>query len=63
MNKESIIFFLDLIFNPYIKDIEDKLQDYFSTKVNINSKNKKGKIEIEYYSDNDLNRILELMNI
>ena len=49
--------------NPYIKDIEDKLQDYFSTKVNINSKNKKGKIEIEYYSDNDLNRILELMNI
>ena len=49
--------------NPYIKDIEDRLQDYFSTKVNINSKSKKGKIEIEYYSDDDLNRILELMNI
>lgn len=49
--------------NPYIKDVENRLQDYFSTKVNINSKNKKGKIEIEYYSDDDLNRILELMNI
>lgn len=49
--------------NPYIKDVEDRLQDYFSTKVNINSKSKKGKIEIEYYSDDDLNRILELMNI
>lgn len=49
--------------NPYIKDVENKLQDYFGTKVNINSKNKKGKIEIEYYSDDDLNRILELMNI
>lgn len=50
-------------FNPYVKDVENKLQDYFGTKVNINSKNKKGKIEIEYYSDDDLNRILELMNI
>ncbi|MGG7098415.1 ParB/RepB/Spo0J family partition protein [Clostridium sardiniense] len=49
--------------NPYVKDVENKLQDYFGTKVNINSKNKKGKIEIEYYSDDDLNRILELMNI
>lgn len=49
--------------NPYVKDVENRLQDYFGTKVNINSKNKKGKIEIEYYSDDDLNRILELMNI
>lgn len=56
-NKEEVKF------NPYVKDVEDKLQDYFGTKVNINSKNKKGKIEIEYYSDDDLNRILELMNI
>ncbi len=49
--------------NPYVKDVENRLQDHFGTKVNINSKNKKGKIEIEYYSDDDLNRILELMNI
>ena len=49
--------------NPYIKDVQNRLQDYFGTKVNINSKNKKGKIEIEYYSEDDLNRILELINI
>ncbi|MGL4572718.1 MAG: ParB/RepB/Spo0J family partition protein [Clostridium sp.] len=49
--------------NPYFKDVQNKLQDHFGTKVNINSKNKKGKIEIEYYSDDDLNRILDLMNM
>lgn len=49
--------------NPYVKDVQNRLQDYFGTKVNINSKNKKGKIEIEYYSEDDLNRILELINI
>ena len=49
--------------NPYINDVQNRLQDYFGTKVNINSKNKKGKIEIEYYSDDDLNRILELINM
>lgn len=49
--------------NPYINDVQNKLQDYFGTKVNINSKNKKGKIEIEYYSEDDLNRILELINM
>ncbi|WP_194192617.1 ParB/RepB/Spo0J family partition protein [Clostridium chrysemydis] len=50
--------------SPYYTDVKDRLQDYFGTKVNINSKpNKKGKIEIEYYSDEDLNRILDLMNM
>ena len=49
--------------NPYVKDVQNRLQDYFGTKVNINSKNKKGKIEIEYNSEDDLNRILELINI
>lgn len=49
--------------NPYYKDVQNRLQDYFGTKVNIDSKNKKGKIAIEYYSEEDLNRILELINI
>ena len=49
--------------NPYFKDVQNRLQDYFGTKVNINSKNKKGKIDIEYYSDDDLNRILDLINM
>jgi len=49
--------------NPYYKDIKNKLQDCFGTKVNLTSKNNKGKIEIEYYSEEDLQRILDIMNL
>ena len=42
----------------------NKLENRFGTKVFINSKNKnKGKIEIEYYSEEDFERILEVFNI
>ncbi|MDU4751217.1 MAG: chromosome partitioning protein ParB, partial [Clostridium butyricum] len=36
---------------------------YFGTKVNISNKNNKGKIEIEYYSEDDLQRILDIIDI
>jgi len=49
--------------DPYYKEITEKLQDYLGTKVNISNKNNKGKIEIEYYSNEDLQRILEIMNL
>ena len=49
--------------NPYYKDVTEKLQNYFGTKVNISNKNNKGKIEIEYYSDEDLQRILEIISL
>lgn len=49
--------------NPYYKDVQNKLENYFGTKVNINSKRNKGKIEIEYYSEDDLQRILEIINL
>ncbi|MBU3105949.1 ParB/RepB/Spo0J family partition protein [Clostridium gasigenes] len=49
--------------NPYYKDITNRLENYFGTKVNINSKNNKGKIQIEYYSEEDLQRILEIINL
>ena len=39
--------------NPYYKDVTYKLENYFGTKVNITNKNNKGKIEIEYYSEED----------
>lgn len=48
----------------YYKDIANKLENHFGTKVLINSKNKdKGKIEIEYYSEEEFERILEILNI
>ena len=43
---------------PVYKDIEDKMKEIMGTKVNISSKgNGKGKIEIEYYSDKELERM------
>lgn len=48
----------------FLKDLTSKLQNHFDTKVNISNKSKnKGKIEIEYYSVEDLQRIIELLNI
>lgn len=43
--------------------IEDDLKSLFSTKVKLKplGKRKKGKIEIEYYSDEDLERLLALL--
>ena len=49
--------------NPYYKDITERLQGYFGTKVNISNKNNKGKIEIEYYSYEDLQRILDIIKL
>ena len=42
-----------------IKDIEERLMNTLGTKVNISTGNKKGKIEIEYYTDDDLNDIID----
>ena len=43
------------------KSIEKNLKELFGTKVKLNCKKNTGKIEIEYYSDADLERILELI--
>lgn len=40
------------------ENIENILKDILGTKVNIRSKDKKGKIEIEYYSEEELDRLL-----
>lgn len=47
----------------YIKDIEEKLKNVLGTKVSINKSRKKGKIEIEYYSEDDFQRILDIFNL
>ncbi|MGO1712054.1 MAG: ParB/RepB/Spo0J family partition protein [Senegalia sp. (in: firmicutes)] len=48
--------------DPLIVEIEENLRKTLGTKVNINKGRKKGKIEIEYYNDDDLDRIIELLN-
>lgn len=49
--------------NVYINEIRNKLEGIFGTKVNLKNKNNKGKIEIEYYSNDDLQRILDILKI
>lgn len=46
---------------PTIKRYEDMLQQVFSTPVKIKHGRKKGKIEIEYFSDRELERLIELI--
>ena len=52
-----------MVSDPYIVDIKNKLEERFDTKVLISSKNNKGKIEIEYYSNDDLQRIMDILSI
>lgn len=47
--------------NIYINNLKTNLENYFGTKVSINNNKNKGNIRIEYYSVEDLNRILELI--
>ena len=43
-------------------DLENRMKEVMGTKVNISSKgNGKGKIEIEYYSDDELERMFEMI--
>lgn len=55
-NKDTIDYSL------FYKEYEDKLKDILGTKVQINTKDKnKGRIEIDYYSAAELERIVELL--
>lgn len=47
----------------YIRRIQDQLRSRFATNVAIQHGEKRGKIEVEYYGDEDLGRVLELMGV
>ena len=46
-----------------IERIRKNIEERLGTKVSINHGRKKGKIEIEYYGNEDLDRLLELLNL
>ncbi|MGF7060625.1 ParB/RepB/Spo0J family partition protein [Brassicibacter mesophilus] len=48
--------------DPSLIEFEESLRKILGTKVQIIKGKKKGKIEIEYYSDEDLDRILEVLS-
>lgn len=45
------------------RDMENQMEEYFGTTTTINQRGKRGKIEIEFMSESDLIRILDLLNI
>ena len=47
--------------NPELQLLQEELQRVLGTKVRLDYREGKGKIEIEYYSDEELERILDLM--
>lgn len=61
MSKPKKVKEKEKIENDFIyRDLENQLRDIIGTKVTINPKtNKKGKIEIEYYSQEELEKIVE----
>lgn len=48
--------------NPFYEDISGRLRKTFSTKVNVHPKKEGGEIRIEFYSDDDLERILSMFD-
>ena len=49
--------------SPEIKEMEKRLSDNFGSKVKIITGRKKGKIEIEYYGNDDFTRIMEKLGL
>lgn len=48
---------------PVLMEMEEKLRSRFGTSVKIKKGTKRGKIEIDFYSPEDLQRILEILDI
>lgn len=49
--------------DPHTLEIQNRLRDHFATHVTVNHSAKKGKIELEYYGNDDLDRILNLLGL
>jgi len=47
--------------NYYLAELESRLRDRLATKVSVKNKSKGGTIEIEYYSSDELERIIALL--
>lgn len=45
----------------YLEQVADDLSRHFGTRVEIQRRGKRGKLQIEFYSDDDLNRLIDLI--
>lgn len=50
---------MDSVRDPYIEAIEEKLRTLFGTKVSVDYRNGRGSIRINFYSNEELERIME----
>lgn len=48
--------------DPYMDEVEENLRERYKTTVKIKANKEKGKIEINFYSKQDLQRLLDLLN-
>jgi ParB family chromosome partitioning protein len=48
--------------DPYIEQIEEELRNIYKTTVKIEHKKEKGKVELLYYSQDDFERLIHLLN-
>ena len=46
-----------------VRALTSRLREHFTTHVSISHSSKKGRIELEYYGNDDLQRLLELLGI
>jgi ParB family chromosome partitioning protein len=53
----------EILKSAQVESIEESLKRKFATKVSINQKRKGGRIVIEYFSDDELNRLLEMFGV
>ena len=47
----------------FVQATESQLREYFGTSVQVKKQKNTGKIEIEFYSDDDLEHILDILNV
>jgi ParB family chromosome partitioning protein len=51
------------VVDPHITEVQTRLRDHFATHTVVRHTEKKGTIEIEYYGNDDLERILNLLGV
>jgi ParB family chromosome partitioning protein len=49
--------------DPHVANLESKLRDVFATKVKVNYTLGKGSVELSFYSDAELERLLQLLGV
>ncbi|MGH7994488.1 MAG: ParB/RepB/Spo0J family partition protein [Limisphaerales bacterium] len=49
--------------DPHVADLEDRLREVFATKVQLHYAEGKGTVEISFFSDKELERILQILGV